>query len=234
MARSSSSSKKKKHRDEDEEDPQAERKRLKSLALSNKLVSEIPARPLTPLTPSNTLVKHHGKDIIKKSQRKNRFLFSFPGLLAPIAGGKIGDLKDLGTKNPLLYLDFPQVNLLFSFSNFLTILNCSLSFSLQGRMKLFGTIVFPKNKYLTLQFPRGGKSVMCEDYFDNMVSTFLSLVCYIWLCQFSIFYYEMKLVINAKQLQIPYYHVHVMFQSIVIYNSLQESWYSTSQSHPIL
>lgn len=179
MARGSSSSKRK-HKDEDEEDPQAERKRLKSLAFSNNLVSEIPARPQAPLTPSNTLVKHHGKDIIKKSQRKNRFLFSFPGLLAPIAGGKIGDLKDLGTKNPLLYLDFPQVrtfvNLLFSFSNFLTISTEFFS-SLQGRMKLFGTIVFPKNKYLTLQFPRGGKSVMCEDYFDNMVSTFLSLVC---------------------------------------------------------
>lgn len=36
-------------------------------------------------------------------------------------------------------------------------------------MKLFGTIVYPKNRYLTLQFPRGGKNVMCEDYFENMV-----------------------------------------------------------------
>ncbi|KAE8099917.1 hypothetical protein FH972_017861 [Carpinus fangiana] len=36
-------------------------------------------------------------------------------------------------------------------------------------MKLFGTIVYPKNRYLTLQFPRGGKNVMCEDYFDNMI-----------------------------------------------------------------
>ncbi|XP_061988736.1 DNA-binding protein RHL1 isoform X2 [Rosa rugosa] len=140
MARGS----KHKKEEEDEEDP--ERKRLKSLGFSNKLVSEIPARPQAPLRPSNAVVKHHGKDIIKKSQRKNRFLFSFPGLFAPIAGGKIGDLKDLGTKTPVLYLDFPQ-----------------------GRIKLFGTIVFPKNKYLTLQFPRGGKSVMCEDYFDNMI-----------------------------------------------------------------
>ncbi|KAJ4713682.1 DNA-binding RHL1-like protein [Melia azedarach] len=36
-------------------------------------------------------------------------------------------------------------------------------------MKLFGTIVYPKNRYLTLQFSRGGKNVMCEDYFDNMI-----------------------------------------------------------------
>ncbi|PQQ02845.1 DNA-binding protein RHL1 [Prunus yedoensis var. nudiflora] len=145
MARTSSSKKKRK----DEEDPNPEvtqRKRLKAVAFSNNLLSEVPAKPHAPLTPSNTVVKHHGKDILKKSQRKNRFLFSFPGLLAPIGGGKIGELKDLGTKNPVLYLDFPQ-----------------------GRMKLFGTIVFPKNRYLTMQFPRGGKSVMCEDYFDNMV-----------------------------------------------------------------
>lgn len=40
-------------------------------------------------------------------------------------------------------------------------------------MKLFGTILYPKNRYLTLQFSRGGKNVMCEDYFDNMVSIFL-------------------------------------------------------------
>lgn len=39
-------------------------------------------------------------------------------------------------------------------------------------MKLFGTIVYPKNRYLTLQFSRGGKNVMCEDYFDNMVGLF--------------------------------------------------------------
>ncbi|KAI5311384.1 hypothetical protein L3X38_000306 [Prunus dulcis] len=58
------------------------------------------------------------RDILKKSERKSRFLFSFPGHLAPIGGGKIRALKNLGTKNPVLYLDFPQ-----------------------GRMKLFGTIV---------------------------------------------------------------------------------------------
>ena len=39
-------------------------------------------------------------------------------------------------------------------------------------MKLFGTIVYPKNRYLTLQFSRGGKNVMCEDCFDTMVRVF--------------------------------------------------------------
>lgn len=145
MARGSSSSK----RDEakGEIDPEiAARKRLKKLAFSNHILSETQAKPQAYLSPSATVLKHHGKDIVKKSQRKNRFLFSFSGLLAPVSGGKIGELKDLGTKNPILYLDFPQ-----------------------GRMKLFGTIMYPKNKYLTLQFSRGGKNVMCEDYFDNMI-----------------------------------------------------------------
>ncbi|GMI94210.1 hypothetical protein HRI_003090300 [Hibiscus trionum] len=131
------------------ETPEAtERKRLKKLALKNNLLSETPAAPKSyvPLTPSKQIIKHHGKDLLRKSQRKNRFLFSFPGLLAPISGGKIGDLKNLGSKNPILYLDFPQ-----------------------GQMKLFGTIVYPKNRYLSLLFSRGGKSVMCEDYFDNMI-----------------------------------------------------------------
>ncbi|XP_027358828.1 DNA-binding protein RHL1 isoform X2 [Abrus precatorius] len=124
-----------------------ERKRLKALAFSNNVLSETQARSSIHLNPSSIVAKHHGKDIIKKSQRKSsRYLFSFPSLIAPIGGGKIGDLKDLGTKNPILYLDFPQ-----------------------GQMKLFGTIVYPKNRYLTLQFSKGGKSVMCEDYFDNMI-----------------------------------------------------------------
>lgn len=113
MAGGGASSKKKRKVGEDGEgsaNPEAtERKRLKTLAFSNNILSQTPAKPLSPLMPSKMVAKHHGKDVVKKSQRKNKFLFSFPGLLAPIAGGKIGDLKDLGTKNPVLYLDFPQV-----------------------------------------------------------------------------------------------------------------------------
>ncbi|XP_077247129.1 root hair initiation protein root hairless 1 (RHL1) [Tasmannia lanceolata] len=123
-----------------------ERKRLKNLSFSKKLLSRNPSKPISPLNPSKIIIKHQGRDVVKKGQRKNRFLFSFPGLLAPVTGGKIGELKGLGTKNPILYLDFPQ-----------------------GRVKLFGTIVYPKNKYLTLQFGRGSKNVMCEDSFENMI-----------------------------------------------------------------
>ncbi|PIN17511.1 hypothetical protein CDL12_09822 [Handroanthus impetiginosus] len=130
-------------------DPEAEeRARLKKLAFSRSILSpnQVKVGPSAALGPSKTVIKHHGRDILRKSQRKNRYLFSFPGLLGPISGGKIGELKDLGTKNPILYLDFPQ-----------------------GQMKLFGTIVYPKNRYLTLQFSKGGKNVTCDDYFDNMI-----------------------------------------------------------------
>ncbi|KAI4352006.1 hypothetical protein L6164_006298 [Bauhinia variegata] len=131
----------------EEEDPEAaERKRLKRLAFSNKILSETPAKRSVLLNLSKTVLKHHGKDILKKSHRKNRYLFSFPGLIAPTSGGKMGELKNLGTKNLILYLDFPQ-----------------------GQMKLFGTIVYPKNKYLTLHFSRGEKNAMCEDFFNNMI-----------------------------------------------------------------
>ncbi|XP_010687257.1 DNA-binding protein RHL1 isoform X2 [Beta vulgaris subsp. vulgaris] len=139
--------KKAENQDEEEANPELEeRKKLKKLAYSNNILSQTPAKVFTPLTPSKTVIKHHGTDILKKSQRKNRYLFSFSGLFAPISGGKIGELTHLGSKNPILYLDFPQ-----------------------GRMKLFGTIVYPKNRYLTLQFSRGGKNVMCEDCFDTMI-----------------------------------------------------------------
>ncbi|ERN09413.1 DNA-binding protein RHL1 isoform X2 [Amborella trichopoda] len=123
-----------------------ERKKLKHLALSQKLLSRAPAKPSSPLEPSKMVTKQDGRDIVKKGHRKSKFLFAFPGLLAPVSGGKIGELADLGSKNPILYIDFPQ-----------------------GRMKLFGTIVYPKNKYLTLQFARGSKNVSCEDSFENLV-----------------------------------------------------------------
>jgi hypothetical protein len=155
-----SSSKKGGSKGGDKDDAESkQRKRLKTLALDNQLLSDSPAKSHSSLKPSKQVLKHHGTDIIRKSQRKNRFLFSFPGLLAPISAATIGDLDRLSTKNPVLYLNFPQ-----------------------GRMKLFGTILYPKNRYLTLQFSRGGKNVLCDDYFDNMVS----LLCFFTYSEISL------------------------------------------------
>lgn len=55
-----------------------------------------------------------------------------------------GTLAALDTKNPLLYIDFPE-----------------------GRLKFFGTLVFPRNRYLVLRL--GQKDIICEDVLENMV-----------------------------------------------------------------
>ncbi|KAJ3691457.1 hypothetical protein LUZ61_020621 [Rhynchospora tenuis] len=130
------------------DDPEAEeKKRLRSLALSKKLLRRgAPAEVSAPLRPAKSVVKLDGRDLVKRGQRKSRFLFSLPGLLAPLSGGRIGELACLASKNPILYLEFPQ-----------------------GRMKLFGTHVYPKNKYLTLQLTRSSKGVMCEDIFESLI-----------------------------------------------------------------
>ncbi|XP_042384765.1 DNA-binding protein RHL1-like isoform X1 [Zingiber officinale] len=128
-------------------DPETEEKRrLRSLAFSRKLLRRTSLQPSAPLEPSKAVVRLQGRDIVKRGQRKSRYLFSFPGLLAPLSSGRIGELTDLGSKNPILYLEFPQ-----------------------GRMKLFGTHVYPKNKYLTLQLTKSSKGVMCEDVFESMI-----------------------------------------------------------------
>lgn len=56
-----------------------------------------------------------------------------------------GVLSQMDTKNPVLYLDFPA-----------------------GRLKLFGTLAFPHNKYMVLRLG-GGSSVLCEDVFETLV-----------------------------------------------------------------
>jgi hypothetical protein len=57
-----------------------------------------------------------------------------------------GTLSQLDTRNPTLYIDFPD-----------------------GRLKFVGTLFFPKNKYMTLRFAQ--KEVLCEDIFESMVSS---------------------------------------------------------------
>ena len=56
------------------------------------------------------ILRCDGKDICKKGHRKNKYLFSFPGLVASVAGGKFGDLAQLDSRNPVLYVDFPQAS----------------------------------------------------------------------------------------------------------------------------
>jgi hypothetical protein len=71
------------------------------------------------LAPSKAILTCSGQDIYRKGaagQKKGRYLFSFPGKLAPLTtapGGKIGQLERLDTLNPVLHMDFPQGRLTF-------------------------------------------------------------------------------------------------------------------------
>lgn len=125
---------------------EADSKRLRDLAFSRSLLSRSRSHALQPSLPSKTILNSDGRDIVKKGHRKSKYLFAFPGLMGPVAGGKLGELSNLDSKNPVLYVEFPQ-----------------------GRLKLFGTIVYPKNKYLTLHFPRGSGNIICEDCFESLI-----------------------------------------------------------------
>ena len=72
---------------------------------------------------SAELRQSNEKDIIKKgSGRKGRYLCVFGDRLKCVAGGKIGVLAKLDSKNPVMYVDFGD-----------------------GRLKFQGTLLFPKN-----------------------------------------------------------------------------------------
>lgn len=70
-------------------------------------------------------------------------------------------------------------------------------------MKLFGTHVYPKNKYLTLQLTKSFKGVTCEDIFESMVCfrchSFFSQVAF---CRFDDFGYSIcKFIFEAFSMQ---------------------------------
>lgn len=56
----------------------------------------------------------------------------------------MGTLEKLDTKEPVLYIEFPE-----------------------GRLRLKGTMVFPKNKYLSVRI--GTKEAACEDVFESLI-----------------------------------------------------------------
>uniref|UniRef100_A0A7S3QK99 DNA-binding protein RHL1 n=1 Tax=Dunaliella tertiolecta TaxID=3047 RepID=A0A7S3QK99_DUNTE len=121
--------------------------RLRERAVKQGILAESqPAAPDVPLPLSKALLKSNGQDILKKSTtRKNRYLLILNCLLAPATAGKLGSLANLDSQEPCMYIDFPN-----------------------GRLKLFGTLVFPRNKYLLLRIG-GQQGVMCEDVFENMI-----------------------------------------------------------------
>jgi hypothetical protein len=138
------------------------------LTLHRPHVSSLPSIPLPPHYRS---LSHC--DLINKSSRsKQRFLFQLPGrfnLLPPSKQqavptsssspasclpssslGCIGELADLDTSNPILYLDFPD-----------------------GRIKMRGFLVYPANPLLAVQLPRSlrssTRSLDCRGSFDHLI-----------------------------------------------------------------
>ena len=129
---------------EEEEQREVSERRLRQ-AKKRGVLSE--SRPRVPdeRPASSALLQSHGFDVVKKStNRKQRYLMVFPGQMAPAGVGEMGQMDQLDTQNPVLYLNFPQ-----------------------GRLKLLGTLVYPKNKYMALSI--GRRKVMCEDVFESLV-----------------------------------------------------------------
>ncbi|GLI61961.1 hypothetical protein VaNZ11_004524, partial [Volvox africanus] len=125
---------------------QKECDRLKEQALDTGVLTDEVGRVTIQLPLSKALVRANGKDIVKKSStRKNRYLVVVNALLAPATAGRMGTLTRLDTRNPVMYLDFPE-----------------------GRLKFFGTLVFPRAKYMALRVGVAS-SAMAEDVFENLL-----------------------------------------------------------------
>jgi len=98
------------------------------------------------LAPAPHVLAQSQRDVVRRSAaRKGRYLVLLCGQLAPVAAGRVGSLARLDSRNPVLYLDFPA-----------------------GRLKLLGTLVFPRARYLVLA-PGPRQQVVCEDVFENVV-----------------------------------------------------------------
>ena len=100
---------------------------------------------------SRALAGVDGKDLVKRARSvKGRFLFAFGGLLQAFAPGRFGALAGLDSPHPVLYVEFPQ-----------------------GRLKLFGDLVFPKaTNYALLNVDdhRNRKDqVLIEEVFESLV-----------------------------------------------------------------
>lgn len=68
-----------------------------------------------------------------------------------------GSLAQLDSRNPVMYIDFPE-----------------------GRLKLFGTLMFPANKYLVLKF--GPRDIVCEDVLESMVRLLIPSILFLAAC----------------------------------------------------
>ena len=108
-----------------------ESKRLKKVAQQIGAISKRREGTKHVLRPSTTIRKHTENkpvEIVKKAvSRKNKALLVFPGLVAVLKEGKMGQLSNMH-KNPILDIEFPT-----------------------GTLKLKGTRINSKQKFITIQ-----------------------------------------------------------------------------------
>lgn len=102
----------------------------------------------TPGAVPHALRRCDGADVVKKNAaRKKKYLFSFPGSLNLPPGGRVGSLSGLDTSTPVLDMHYGE-----------------------GRLRLRGSLVFPRNAILTLKGSTGrDKPVRVTDTFETLV-----------------------------------------------------------------
>lgn len=124
-----------------------EASRLRSRAEHRLLQKSLPTSSVSRIPSS--LRKSDGADIVKRNaSRKKKYLLLFPGAASLPPGARIGDLTGLDTRNPTLYVDFPPL----------------------GRIKMHGSLVFPKNCFTTIKGSSSAKkSVQVVDTFETLV-----------------------------------------------------------------
>jgi hypothetical protein len=106
-----------------------------------------PATAAVEMDASEALLKRDGKDVYKKSSaKKARYAMLFPGQLSATKEGKIGEMREMHTQSPVVYLDFAM-----------------------GRMKLLGSIVRPTStRYFTLN-AKSKDRMNLEEWFDSVI-----------------------------------------------------------------
>jgi len=116
-----------------------EQKRLKTRSLGRLLskTPPIPPQSSSQITSTNPSLLHlHGSDIIKRNApRATRYLLLFPGALQLPDDTSLGNLSDLHTRNPV-----------FTFTGLE-----------KGTLILKGTLVHPRNTFITVKPPRVSK-----------------------------------------------------------------------------
>lgn len=118
-------------------------------AVRNGLIAtELPACAAHCVDAGEALLKRDGKDVHKRSAaRRGRYAMLFPCQLSVMKEGKIGEMREMHTQSPIVYLNFGEL----------------------GRMKLLGSIVRPKStRYFTLN-AKSRDRMNLEEWFDSVI-----------------------------------------------------------------